>query len=66
MNNWEWYRNGISFHDISSFSYHTRVPNKIPYVGQLLASVTKEQKHRHKFHMPTGSSQTYFRKEYRT
>ena len=48
-------------HDILSFSYQTRVPIKIPHFGQWVTSGTKEQHREHRFHMPTGSSQTYLR-----
>ena len=43
MNNWGWYINDISLHDIISFSYHTRVPIKNPHVVQSVTSKTKEK-----------------------
>ena len=61
MKNWGWYRNDYIIHGVSSFSYQTRVPIKIPHIGKSVTSITKEQNHRHRFHIPTGSSHTYLR-----
>ena len=53
MNNWGLCINDVSFHDIHSFSYQTRVPIKISHFGQWGMIGTKDQNIRHGFHIPT-------------
>ena len=66
MNNWGWYRNYKILHNTSSFPYQTMLQIKTSRVGQLVRNGTKEANHRHRFHIPTSSSQTYLKKNYRT